>query len=419
MLFKKFILYLLGFYEIEVEGLYIQRFINLAASKKISIVSSILTKSTVLECRVFIKDIDVLKEISEKTGCLVSIKCEKGIPKFLKKYKKRKLFAVTVLVIAFFIYFNSLFVWHIEINIDGYDNNMNSKNKTEEEKNIQLEENILLFLEDNEIEVGKSKGEIERRKEEIINKLGLKFENINWIGMEIKGTNLIMKIEQGIENEIREEVAEDLSGTLFSDDKNIYANKDGKIVKITVLSGTAKKVVGDEVKKGELLVEGIIEGKYTGIRNVDAKAEIFIENVINYELERELKIDEKEKTGNIENKVEIYINNFKINFNKRLSNFENYDTIRENKIVKLFSNYYLPIEIVLLKNEEWRLVEKTYSEEELTEILFTEINDKFNKEYDVASFEKIDIEKQTNEVDGKLKLIVNYKVQEKIRTKKD
>lgn len=177
--------------------------------------------------------------------------------------------------------------------------------------------------------------------------------------------------------------------------------------------------MGDEVKEGDLLVEGVIEGKYTGIRNVEAKAEIFIENVIKYEIERDLKIEEKEKTGNIENKVEIYINNFKINFHKRLLNFENYDTIRENKIVKLFSNYYLPIEIVLLKNEEWKLVERTYKPEELTEILFSEINERFNEECDVANFEKIDIEKQTNEENGKLKLTVNYKVQEKIGTKRD
>lgn len=414
MLFKKFMLYFLGFYEIEVEGLYIQRFINLAASKKIPIISSKLEKSTVLRCRVFIKDINVLKEISEKTGCLITIKREKGSPVFFRKYKKRKGFAVTVLVIAFFIYLNSLFIWHIELQVDGLNENEYSENKKDNnEEIVLLEEKIMNTLEENEIRRGKTKSEIENRKEEIINKLGLEFDNINWIGMEIKGTNLIMKIELGIENETDEE------DELGLDGNNIYANKSGTISKITVLSGTARKVVGDEVNEGDLLVEGVIEGKYTGIRNVEAKAEIFIENVIKYEIERELKIEEKEKTGNIENKVEIYINNFKINFHKRLLNFENYDTIRENRIVKLFSNYYLPIEIVLLKNEEWKLVERTYKPEELTEILFSEINERFNEEYDVANFEKIDIEKQTNEENGKLKLTVNYKVQEKIGTKRD
>ena len=47
MFFKKFILYLFGFYEIEVEGLFIQRFMNLATSKKIVIISSKIEKSTV------------------------------------------------------------------------------------------------------------------------------------------------------------------------------------------------------------------------------------------------------------------------------------------------------------------------------------------------------------------------------------
>ena len=413
MLFKKFMLYFLGFYEIEVEGLYIQRFINLAASKKISIVSSKLEKSTVLRCRVFIKDINVLKEISEKAGCLISIKREKGVPIFFRKYRKRKGFAVTVLVIAFFIYLNSLFIWHIEIQIDEFEKNKYKENDDNNEEIVLLEESIMNTLDENEIRRGKTKSEIEDRKEEIINKIGLEFDNINWIGMEIKGTNLIMKIELGIENETDEEDEIGLEGN------NIYANKSGKISKITVLSGTARKVVGDEVNEGDILVEGVIEGKYTGIRNVEAKAEIFIENVIKYEIERDLKIEVKEKTGNIENKVEIYINNFKINFHKRLLNFENYDTIRENRIVKLFSNYYLPIEIVLLKNEEWKLVERTYKPEELTEILFLEINERFNDEYDVANFEKIDIEKQTKEENGKVKLTVNYKVQEKIGTKRD
>ena len=413
MLFKKIMLYFFGFYEIEVEGLYIQRFINLAASKKISIVSSKLEKSTVLRCRVFIKDINVLKEISEKAGCLISIKRAKGVPIFFRKYRKRKGFAVTVLVIAFFIYLNSLFIWHIEIQIDGFEKNKYKENDDNNEEIVLLEESIMNTLDENEIRRGKTKSEIENRKEEIINKLGLEFNNINWIGMEIKGTNLIMKIELGIENENDEEDELGLEGN------NIYANKSGKISKITVLSGTARKVVGDEVNEGDILVEGVIEGKYTGIRNVEAKAEIFIENVIKYEIERDLKIEVKEKTGNIENKVEIYINNFKINFHKRLLNFENYDTIRENRIVKLFSNYYLPIEIVLLKNEEWKLVERTYKPEELTEILFLEINERFNDEYDVANFEKIDIEKQTKEENGKVKLTVNYKVQEKIGTKRD
>ena len=200
---------------------------------------------------------------------------------------------------------------------------------------------------------------------------------------------------------------------------NIYANKDGKISKITEYSGTARKVVGDEVKEGDLLVEGIMEGKYTGIREVIPNAEILIEKEIKYEKEMNQKIELKEKTGNVVNKVEIYINNFKINLSKTLLNFENYDTIRENKRVKLFSNFYLPINFSFVKFEEWKMVEKVYNINELKDILYSEIDEQFKSEYDISDFEKIEIEEQTNEEDGKLKLTITYKVQEKIGTKRD
>ena len=405
MLFKKFLLYLCGYYEIEIEGLFIQRFMNLAASKKITIISSKIEKSTVLSCRILKKNIEEIKCIAEKAGCLITIKKENGVPYVLNKYKKRKGFAVTTLVIAFFIYLNSLFIWNIDIKVNS--NILNN----EEENN--LSENILVFLGENDIKIGEFKSKITEKKDELINKIRLEFDGISWIGIEVKGTNLIVNIEKSI--------AKDDSKKNDNNENinNIYADRKGKISKITVLSGTARKNVGDEINIGELLVEGVMEGKYTGEREVKASAEILVENDIIYERELSFETEIKEKTGNIENKVEIYINNFKINFNKRLLNFENYDTIRENRIVKLFSNYYLPIEIVLTKYEEWKLVKKTYTREELEEILFQEIEEKFKEEYGTSSFEKIDIDKQTKEGNGKLVLTVCYKVQEKIGTKKN
>ena len=50
-------------------------------------------------------------------------------------------------------------------------------------------------------------------------------------------------------------------------------------------------------------------------------------------------------TANSYNNFRIKFNNFEINFNKRLPNFKKYDTIETNKKLKLFSNFYLPIEL--------------------------------------------------------------------------
>ena len=399
MIFKRILMFIYGFYRIKIEGMYIQRFINLCASKSIIIHSSKIEKSTILNCKILKDDLEEIKEIADKVGCIVEVQKENGIPFLVNKYKKRKWFAVAVLVIAFFIYFNSLFIWNIEINLD-------------ENKNLSKND-IVDFLENNNIKIGNKKESI--IKNELKNQMCLKFENISWIGIEIKGTNLIINIEQNIE---KEDVEDDNNEELYIiENNNIISNKSGMITKITIFSGTARKSVGDSVAVGDLLVEGVMEGKYTGQRTVKPDGEIIIQNEVQIKKTKAFKTFEKEKTGNVENKVEIYINNFKINFNKTLLKFQNYDTIRENRKIKLFSNYYIPVTFSFLKNEEWNLVEKIYTREELEIMLADEIEKEFESKYDVLSFEKIDREINYSESEEGLTATAVYKVQEKIRTK--
>lgn len=74
---------------------------------------------------------------------------------------------------------------------------------------------------------------------------------------------------------------------------------------MVIRNGTARVNVGDTVSSGDLLVEGIMEGKYTGIRNVNSDADIYI--VSKYEkVKKEAFIQEiEERTGNEEKNVEI------------------------------------------------------------------------------------------------------------------
>ena len=74
----------------------------------------------------------------------------------------------------------------------------------------------------------------------------------------------------------------------------------------------------------------------------------------------ELKQSNKVKTGADENRYSVKINNFQINFYKTLSKFKNYDTIEEINKVKIFSNFYLPIEIIKNVNYEINYEEITY-----------------------------------------------------------
>ena len=243
---------------------------------------------------------------------------------------------VAVVILIFSILFSSNFVWNIEIR---------------EEENNKVE-NIMEDVNKAGLKIGESKSSIDVK--EIINKVRLNRNDIAWMGIELKGTNAIVKIVKATEKP--EIVPED-------EYCNIVSDKDGIITKISAQNGTANVKVGDTISKGDILVNGWMEGKYTGIRYVHAKGDIQAKVWYTANKKIEYNTTEKQKTGNTETKYGIKFNNFKIIFPKRLSNFKIYDTIETEKKMKLFSDFYLPISVVKEMNEEEKEVKKTYSKE--------------------------------------------------------
>jgi len=156
-----------------------------------------------------------------------------------------------------------------------------------------------------------------------------------------------------------------------------------------------------------------MEGKYTGKKYVHSVGEI--EAKIWYSKNIKIPLNTKKKilTGNTEEKYSIKFNNFKINFHKKLSNFENYDTIYETKKLKLFTDYYLPIELIKTVNQEIKLEEKIYSLEEAIEIGRNTLEKEFEKEK--ITLKKV-INKQINtkEDDNNIEIELIYEVIEKI-----
>ena len=110
------------------------------------------------------------------------------------------------------------------------------------------------------------------------------------------------------------------------------------------------------------------------------------------------------------NNFRIKFNNFEINFNKRLPKFQKYDKIETNKKLKLFSNFYLPIEFKKVTYKEKKLKYKKYTEEELSTKLQKEIKAKLLEENEIDS-EKIvqEIPVVNTTTDGlKVKLTLVY-----------
>ena len=388
MFIKILLSYLIGYLVIEIEGYYIERYINICRNQGIAIWHLKRQEDIKLIFRARIQDFRELIKIAKKTKCKLKIKSKKGLPFLFQRYKKRKIFLFLLIILAFFIILSSNFVWNVEIQVED---NLEIANIEEDIKNAGLD-------------IGKLKSKVDTKS--IINEIRLKRDDVAWMGIEIKGTNAIVKL-----------VKADEKPEIIDDDEycSIISDKAGVITKINAQTGTANVKVGDTVNVGDALINGWMEGKYTGIRYVHAKGEIEAKVWYTKYKNVSYNVTERSETGNTETKYAIKFNNFKINFSKGLSKFEIYDTIETESKMKLFSDFYLPISIVKTTYKEIEEKQKTYSIEEAKNLGIQELEQELNQE--IENKEAI-VNKNINtyEKEDSIDIYVTYEVLENIGT---
>jgi len=168
--------YIFGFLNIELEGYFVEKFINICISKNIFLWNIKRTKSTIAYSNIGIRDFRKISKIAKSTKCKVKIKSKKGLPFIFNKYRKRKIFFIFLLVLTFAVISLSNFVWNIEVTGNV---------------NIPKEE-LFKEIEEQGLKLGKLKNKINTK--EIVNNIRLKRNDLAWIGIEIKGTNAIIKV---------------------------------------------------------------------------------------------------------------------------------------------------------------------------------------------------------------------------------
>ena len=388
MLIKIILSYIRGYLKISVEGYYIERFINICKNNKITIWNLKRNKDIKLVLNVRVNEFKEICKIARKTRCKVKIKNKKGLPFFLHRYKKRKVFVILLLIVVCSIALSSNFIWNVDI----------------VEDDEQKLENIKADIEEAGLKVGELKSKINTK--EIINKIRLKRKDVAWVGIELKGTNAIIKI---VKAEEKPEIIDE------NEYCSVLADKAGIITKINAQSGTANVKVGDTVNQGDILINGWMEGKFTGIRYVHAKGEV--EAKVWHTKSKKIlyHTTQTQETGNIEERYAIQINNFRINFQKGVSKFKIYDTIETENKFKIFSDFYLPISIIKITNKEKNEIEKNYTIEEAKNIGIEELQKELDNE--IEDKDKI-VNKNINtyEKEDGVEVYVTYEVLENIGT---
>ena len=266
-----------GYVRIEVEGYYIERFINICTNNKILIWNLKREKGVKLYLNIGINDFKKLGIIAKKTNCKVRILRKRGVPFLLNRYKKRKIFAIFLILILVGIIISSKYVWNVDILVKD---NFKLENIEEDIKSLGIKRGV-------------KKDTIDTSK--VINELRLKRGDIAWVGIDIEGTSVKVNI-------VKADNPPDVVNK--SDYCNIVASKAGIIQRIIAQNGTAVVKEGDNVQKGEVLIAGYMEGKYTDKRYVHSLGEV--QAIVSYKKSKDVKFEvNDEKTYSLDEAVEI------------------------------------------------------------------------------------------------------------------
>ncbi len=326
-----------GFVLIQVEGYFSERFLNLALNQRIVIWDIKKVQDGRIIAKVAPKEFKKLRAIAKITKCRVKILKKRGVPFVLLKYKKRKVFALLVLVTIVAISIYNSYIWKIDIVGDF-------TIPIEEVKKQLSEENLNVPVKKKDINIDSIK----------LN-MSLKRNDLAWIGVSVKGTKATVEIVEKVIPNIDE-----LNGIPC----NIVASKDGIITKIYARDGIACVEKDDLVQKGQILISGIMKSDISEERYVHADGEVYAKTWYTYKSKIPYEKDLVVKTGKIEKAYSIELLNCKINLLNNSTNFEKYDTIKKTNQFRIFNRFLLPIEVEEIEYREVQIEKIILSKEQ-------------------------------------------------------
>ncbi len=307
-----------------------------------------------LEIIISTKNKKIYESIFSKNSIEAEFGESKGFLSVIEKYKNRYgiIFGIFILILS--VYASSLFVWRIDV-----EGNINVSN-----------EEIIETLEKSGFSVGSFVPNV--NYDTLHNKFLLLSNDIAWISVNINGNVAKVKVRERLTEK------EELKTTYT----NVVSKYDAQITMIQLYNGKKVVSIGDVVKKGDILVSGVLNSQSQGTRYVHADAKIFAYVNKPIKINIPFKTTEKSYTGEIIKEKKIKIFSKSINFfSKGRNQYEFCDKIETTKTVVLFDKIKLPVEITTAYYRPYVMESKILSHKEAIDIAFLELR----KEFDIAT----------------------------------
>lgn len=289
-----------------------------------------------------------------------------GLPRTLYFMKKRPMLPIGFAVMLVWLMYSSHLIW--DIKIIG-----NTKTPTED---------IVSLLDELGCGVGDYYPSID------FNKLHAQYaavqHDLAWLSVFMNGTVA--------EVQVRELYADTRNKPEEGVYANIVADCDGIVEDINVFEGQACVKRGELVRKGQVLISGVVEGKEGNFRYEYAAGEVFCTTAV--PISEKVSLTQKVKAYTGREKTELSIKIFKnlINlFIKGRIEYEVYDKIDMMEQLCPFGLCEVPIWIEKSVYKEYEYVSEEVSSDKAAEIAMTSLNQKIREETADGELEKKEI----------------------------
>ena len=326
--------------------------LNIIISNSLSYVNACFLKNDDLKITILSSNASIFKKVFSENNLEIQFEKEKGLIAKIKQNKHRLGIILGFLILLSSVIISSKFVW--QINVTGND--------------TLTENEVISELEDSGFHIGTYIPNIDYK--DLHNKILLSSEKISWISINITGNVANVSIKEKLEEKTK-------ADTGYT---NIVSKYDGQIVSISVLEGEKQIYIGDVVKKGDLLISGIIDSKSQGVRYVQANG--IVKAYVNKNIQVKIPFTDTTKsyTGNTYTEKTLKIFNYFIKFSLKYRNYSAIcDTIEKTEQITLFNSIKLPIYIVTVKHYEYEHVKKDYTKEQAVDLAFTELRKEMDK----------------------------------------
>jgi len=371
-----------NYYELKIEGKDVKRFI-----KQLYNLGIYFEEIKFIDKIVYVKiDSNNYKKLSKvKTIYKIYITNLYGINKIKDIIKKYNIFFICILLGI--VLLNILCNITFEIEIDT--------------KNEEIYNLVERQLKVNGIKKYTFMKDFKKRQVIINNILENNKDKLEWLEIERVSTKYIVRVEERIIKTEKDKCSP----------RNIIAKKTGIIMNITSSKGEVIKTVNDYVKKGDILISGIITKNDEEKNRVCAEGKVYAETW--YQVIVEVPYNYKETIYTKEYKKNI---SFTI-FNKRYALFKDYNEFITSE--KTLKSNVLPFKISLENNQKIINIDQIYTNEELDLKAFQLAKEKIltivKEENNILLEKKL----KTTPKNSTIEMVIFFKVKEDITLYQD